>query len=50
MKILVTGDIATCYVYPAFAIEKLGWKAECDLGEMCEDTWRWQSINPNGYK
>ena len=43
------GDIATCYADPAYAEEKLGWKAECELDEMCEDTWRWQSQNPDGY-
>ena len=43
------GDIATCYADPAYAAEKLDWKAECDLDEMCEDTWRWQSQNPDGY-
>jgi len=44
------GDIAICYADPAFAEEKLDWKAEYELDEMCEDTWRWQSMNPNGYK
>jgi UDP-glucose 4-epimerase len=43
------GDIATCYADPAYALEMLGWKAECELDEMCEDTWRWQSQNPDGY-
>ena len=43
------GDIATCYADPAYAAEKLGWKAEYELDEMCEDTWRWQSMNPDGY-
>ena len=43
------GDIATCYADPAYAAERLGWKAECELDEMCEDTWRWQSQNPDGY-
>jgi len=43
------GDTATCYADPAYAAEKLGWKAECELDEMCEDTWRWQSQNPDGY-
>jgi len=43
------GDIATCYADPAYAEKKLGWKAECELDEMCEDTWRWQSQNPDGY-
>ena len=44
-----SGDIATCYADPVYAEERLGWKAECELDEMCEDTWRWQSMNPNGY-
>lgn len=44
------GDIATCYADPAYAQQSLGWRAECGLDEMMEDTWRWQSQNPNGYK
>ncbi len=43
------GDIAMCYADPAKALKVLGWKAEHGLDEMCEDTWRWQSANPNGY-
>jgi len=43
------GDIATCYADPSYAAEILNWKAECELDEMCEDTWRWQSQNPDGY-
>ena len=43
------GDIATCFADTAYAAERLGWKAECGLDEMCEDTWRWQSQNPDGY-
>ena len=43
------GDIATCYADPAYAAEKLDWKAEYELDEMCEDTWHWQSQNPDGY-
>lgn len=43
------GDIAMCYADPAKALKVLGWKAEHGLDEMCEDTWRWQSQNPNGY-
>jgi UDP-glucose 4-epimerase len=43
------GDIASCYADPAYALEKLGWSAELELDEMCEDTWRWQSQNPDGY-
>lgn len=43
------GDIATCYSDPTKAFEELGWKAERGIEEMCEDSWRWQSQNPNGY-
>ena len=43
------GDIATCYSDPKKAFDELGWKAERDIEEMCEDSWRWQSQNPNGY-
>ena len=43
------GDIASYYSDSGYALEKLGWKAELELDEMCEDTWRWQSMNPNGY-
>lgn len=43
------GDIATCYSAPSKALKELGWKAERGLDEMCEDSWRWQSQNPNGY-
>lgn len=44
------GDIATCYADPKKANEELGWKAERGIKEMCEDSWRWQSNNPNGYE
>ena len=43
------GDIATCYADPTLAKEELGWVAEYGIDEMCEDSWRWQSMNPNGY-
>ena len=43
------GDIATCYSDPSKALKELGWKAERGIEEMCEDSWRWQSTNPNGY-
>jgi len=43
------GDIATCYADPAYAKEVLGWNATRGIQEMCEDSWRWQSSNPNGY-
>ena len=44
------GDIATCYCDATKAKEELNWVAERGLDEMCEDTWRWQSQNPNGYR
>ena len=44
------GDIATCYADPAKSAEKLGWKAEKTLADMCRDSWRWQSTNPKGYE
>lgn len=44
------GDIAKCFADPSYAYEVLGWKASRGIQEMCEDTWRWQSNNPNGYK
>ena len=43
------GDIATCYASAAKAEKELGWKAQYGIKEMCEDSWRWQSQNPNGY-
>ncbi len=44
------GDIAACYANSAKASQELGWQAARDLQEMCEDSWRWQSQNPNGYE
>jgi len=44
------GDIAACYADPTKAKETLGWEATRDIRKMCEDTWRWQSMNPKGYK
>ena len=43
------GDLSTCYADPAKSAEKLGWKAEKNLADMCRDSWNWQSQNPNGY-
>ena len=43
------GDIAQCYADPSKAREELGWQAEFGLKEMCADSWRWQSSNPNGF-
>jgi len=50
MKPRRAGDIATCYAEPSKAFKELGWKAERGIREMCEDSWRWQSKNPNGYE
>ncbi len=44
------GDIATCYCCAAKAKEELGWEAKFGIRKMCEDSWRWQSQNPNGYE
>ena len=44
------GDIATCYSDPSKAERMLGWKAVHDVGDMCRDSWRWQSRNPKGYE
>ncbi len=43
------GDIAVSYADVSLAQKKLDWKAEFDLEQMCEDAWRWQSKNPDGY-
>ena len=43
------GDIATNYADASLAKKELGWVAERDIKEMCEDSWRWQSMNPNGF-
>jgi len=43
------GDIATCYADPSLAKKELGWEAVRDLNKMCEDSWRWQKNNPEGY-
>ena len=44
------GDIPSCYADPAKAERELGWKAQYGIREMCEDSWRWQKNNPNGYE
>jgi UDP-glucose 4-epimerase len=44
------GDAAECYADPTLAEQELSWKAEFNIQKMCEDTWRWQSNNPNGYE
>lgn len=43
------GDIAACYANPTLAQQKLQWHAKRDLTTMMQDSWRWQSQNPNGY-
>ncbi|WP_130838106.1 UDP-glucose 4-epimerase GalE [Lachnoclostridium sp. Marseille-P6806] len=44
------GDIATCYCSAEKAERELGWKAQFGIREMCEDSWRWQKNNPDGYE
>ncbi|MBN2402060.1 MAG: UDP-glucose 4-epimerase GalE [Spirochaetes bacterium] len=43
------GDIAACYADPSMAKNEMGWAAKLGIDEMCADTWRWQSANPDGY-
>ena len=43
------GDVAKCYANPTLARQLLSWQAKYTLADMCSDTWRWQSGNPNGY-
>ncbi|MDQ7990622.1 MAG: UDP-glucose 4-epimerase GalE [Candidatus Dactylopiibacterium sp.] len=43
------GDVAQCYAATDLAAERLGWRAERGIEEMCADAWRWQSRNPDGY-
>ncbi len=43
------GDIATCFADPARAEAELGWRARFGLEQMCDDAWRWQSLNPDGF-
>ena len=43
------GDVAEVYANPNLAHREIGWKAEKTLEEMCQDSWRWQQNNPNGY-
>ena len=45
-----TRDIATCYADPTKAERELGWKARRGLDEIMRDAWRWQSLNPNGFR
>ena len=43
------GDIDIYYASPKKAKDELGWEAQYGVKEMCEDSWRWQKMNPNGY-
>ena len=45
-----SGDIAECYADPTKAREELGWEAQYGIEEMCASSYKWQSMNPNGYK
>ncbi len=45
-----SGDIAECYADPSLAFKELGWAANKGIDEMCRDSWKWQSLNPNGYE
>ena len=49
MKDRRPGDVAAMYCNPERALEELGWKTERSVIEMCEDLWRFQKGNPNGY-
>ena len=44
------GDVASCYADPALAESLMGWKARRGLKDMCVDSWRWQSTNPQGFE
>jgi UDP-glucose 4-epimerase len=44
------GDIAACWADPSLARELLGWEATRGIDAMCADTWRWQTMNPEGYR
>ncbi len=43
------GDIAACFADPSKARDELNWTAKLGMEQMCEDTWRWQSNNIDGY-
>jgi UDP-glucose 4-epimerase len=44
------GDVAACYADATLAKQLMGWRATLDLDRMCEDSWRWQSMNPRGFE
>ena len=43
------GDTEECYADPSLAEKELNWKATRDIDQMCEDAWRWQNNNPEGF-
>jgi UDP-glucose 4-epimerase len=43
------GDVPACWADPTLARDVLGWEARLDLARMCEDSWRWQHLNPHGF-
>ena len=43
------GDVSVLFTSPSKALKILNWKTKRDLGQMCEDTWRWLKSNPNGF-
>lgn len=44
------GDIAACYADPAYAKKEIGFEAKYGIDDMCADLWKWQTMNPNGYR
>jgi UDP-glucose 4-epimerase len=44
------GDIAACWADPSLARQLLGWEAKRGIDAMCADAWRWQTMNPEGYR
>jgi UDP-glucose 4-epimerase len=44
------GDIAECFADPSYAKKVLNWQAHKNIDDMCQDSWKWQINNPNGYK
>ncbi len=44
------GDLAECFANPALALAELNWQVEKDLDDMVNDTWNWQTKNPQGYQ
>ncbi len=44
------GDVASCFADVKKIKSELGWFAKRDINDMCKDAWRWQSLNPKGYR